>query len=81
MLYDIQDTSQLDQAERRDLFVESFSWRSNYLKRAVEQDPSLVLHMQQLREMDELLDELEYDFEADGFYYAEIGYGAVALLS
>jgi len=81
MLYDIQDTSQLDQAERRDLFVESFSWRSNYLKRAVEQDPSSVLHMQQLREMDELLDELEYDFEADGFYYAEIGYGAVALLS
>lgn len=79
-VYDIQDTSRLDQSERRDLFVESFSWRRNYLQQAVEQNPGSVPYTQQLREMDELLDELEYDFEADGFYYAEIGYGAVALV-
>ncbi len=80
MYYDVQDTANLTQEERRDLYIEGFGWRRNYLMTALAQLPQSELLREELNTLDELLSEFEFDFEDSGFYYAELGFGAVALV-
>ena len=63
---------------RHALFLESFAYRRNYLRRAVAECPDDSGLRGQLKEMDRLLGELELDFEDDSFFYLEMDIAGVA---
>lgn len=75
------DTAGLRPHERSLLFLESFGYRANYLAQRVESSPSDASLMNDLEEMRRRLDELEVDFEDEGFYYVETHFGATARIS
>lgn len=64
--------------ERHALFVESFSYRRNYLVRLLEKTPDRADLRQELATMDATLQELELDFEDDSFFYLEFDVAAIA---
>jgi len=66
------DTAGMDIDERIGLFMQSFSYRKNYLARLVEQYPDEPKWQEKLEWMQEALEALEIEFESEDFYYMEL---------
>ena len=75
----MRDTSRMDSEARECLFKESFSYRSNYTKRYYEEDPTKLSREQKMREMEEMLEQLEERFyDTSTFWYCEYDYIGIA---
>jgi len=67
--------------QRHNLFIESFSYRRNYLIHQLasrKDDPRLL---EELEQMDSILQELELDFGDDSFFYMEFDIAAIGRIS
>ncbi|MCU1405483.1 MAG: trxB2 [Glaciihabitans sp.] len=80
-MHDVQDTAGRSPRERGLMFQDSFAYRADYMARRAENEPGNVQLARDLAEMRERLDELEFDFEAESFYYSEMAYAAFARIS
>jgi SAM-dependent methyltransferase len=68
-------------ADRRHApFVESFSYRRNYLLRALEKAPEDSQLERELADVDRCLEEFELDFEDESFFYLELDMAGIARL-
>ena len=56
------------------LFQESFSYRINYFKKALEAEPDSVKAKEDYQWMRDALDELENQFYTSDFWYCEYDY-------
>ena len=74
----IKDLSGLSLDERDKIFLERFSYRKNYLKRLVEQDPYSESKRKDLEQMNFYLSELENKFTDEAFWYCEIDFVGIA---
>lgn len=76
ILYDVVDTVNMNCQERESLFVESFSYRKDYLKKAIEEGNTDLKEDYKL--LKKALERFKRVFLQDNFYYMEITYVAVA---
>ena len=74
----IKDLSNMDYDDRDDLFHESFSYRSDYFRKAYEKDPYNIQCKNDFEWMQEALDLFEQQFYERNFWYCEYDYIAVA---
>ncbi len=74
----MRSTSDLDYDERERLFKESFSYRTNYHEKIVEENPNDKKTIKELNELKELLDEFENNFFEVDFWYCEYDYLGIA---
>ncbi len=74
----IKDLSGLTLDERNDVFFERFSYRKNYLRKLVEQDPYDEKKRTDLKNIVMYLNELENKFDDDTFWYCEIDFIGIA---
>jgi SAM-dependent methyltransferase len=70
------DTSGLNLEQRRNMFLESFSYRRNYLVSRIDAGDHAA--NEELAHVDRLLGELLVCFEDEQFFYLELAFGAVA---
>ena len=76
--YVINDTSSMSVDERVDLFEESFAYRLDYFRQAIENHPGNELFEREFETMRRKLDELEDMFCDDSFFYMETNFYVVA---
>ena len=74
----IKDLSGLTLDERDEIFLERFSYRKNYLKRLVDQDPYSEKKRKDLENITLYLNELENKFNDEAFWYCEIDFVGIA---
>ncbi len=74
----MRDLSQLSYDSIEDLFQESFAYRKNYFKRAVEEDPDDLEARRNLEWMEWALEEFEDQFFQKSFWYCEYDYVGIA---
>lgn len=78
MDYQVKDTSKMNSEERYNLFEESFSYRKNYFKKRLDQDPTNVTFQEEYEWILTALEELELLFLDASFYYSEMDYVAIS---
>lgn len=76
--YNVIDTAGMNPSERSELFGFQFSYRANYLRQALEIDPQDKQLQSEYSEITSRLEQLELDFEDEGFFYSAVDYGAIA---
>lgn len=76
--YDVLDTAGMSPLERAAIFGTNFSYRSNYLRQATADNPGRKDFQRAYEEMTARLEQLEVDFEDDGFFFSGVRYGAIA---
>lgn len=76
--YNIMDTTKMDSEERYNLFEQSFSYRKNYFKQRVEQNPENREYQEEYEWITAALEELELLFLDASFYYSETIYIAMS---
>lgn len=74
----MRDISSMDLDERENLFIESFSYRINYVRREYENDPNSLQKRNNFLLMEELLAKFQERFYDSTFWYCEYDYIAVA---
>jgi len=72
ILLDKIDTANKDLEGRLELFTENFEWRTNYIKRAIENNPKQKIELQEkLSDLENKLEDLRDMFKAEDFFLME----------
>lgn len=74
----MKDLSSIDYDDRESLFKESFSYRSDYFRKAYEKDPSDMQRRNDYEWMQAAIELFEQQFYERNFWYCEYDYIAVA---